>query len=70
VDEGYGRYVEVRTWSRRDYMIQMVMLDGVGWFTASEAVSSVAIEHPEWDMAEARTWEEWQELLGNGRNKK
>jgi hypothetical protein len=26
---------------------------------ADEAVSSVAIEHPEWDMDEARTWNEW-----------
>lgn len=27
---------------------------------AAEAVASTAIEHPEWDMGESRTWAEWE----------
>lgn len=27
---------------------------------AAEAVASTAIEHPEWNMDEKRTWEEWE----------
>lgn len=26
----------------------------------SEAVASTAMEHPEWDMDEERTWDEWE----------
>ena len=31
----------------------------VGLLMAVEAVASTALEHPEWDMDEERTWEEW-----------
>lgn len=27
---------------------------------AAEAVASTAIEHPEWNMDERRTWAEWE----------
>ena len=29
-------------------------------FIAAEAVASTAIEHPEWDMDEVRSWDEWE----------
>ena len=32
----------------------------VGLFVAAEAVATTAIEHPEWDMDEVRTWAEWE----------
>lgn len=49
-----------RTWSRRAYLLMAALLAGADTFTAIEAVSSTAIEHPEWDMDEFRTWDEWQ----------
>lgn len=50
--------------TRRMYLILKVLEkdDQVGWGLASEAVASVAIEHPEWDMDEEKTWEEWEEV--------
>jgi hypothetical protein len=29
-------------------------------FIAAEAVATTAMEHPEWDMDEERTWAEWE----------
>jgi hypothetical protein len=50
------------TLSRRNYLtIKATIEGGVGVFAAIEAVSSVAMEHPEWDMEEKRTWKEWEE---------
>lgn len=46
-------------WTRRQYLRTQVILHGAPLFMAEEAVSSVAIEHPEWDMDETRTWNEW-----------
>lgn len=31
----------------------------VSWHLAAEAVSSTAIEHPEWDLNERRSWDQW-----------
>lgn len=32
----------------------------VDWMIIAEAVASTAIEHPEWDMDEQRTFDEWE----------
>jgi hypothetical protein len=45
---------------RRTWLIMSAMHAGADMFMAREAVASVAIEHPEWDMDEERTWSEWQ----------
>lgn len=46
-------------WTRRQYLRAQVILHGAPVLMADEAVSSVAIEHPEWDMDETRMWNEW-----------
>lgn len=48
--------------SRRAYLIQSAILNGAGIFDALEAVSSVALAHPEIDMAELATWQEWESM--------
>ena len=45
--------------TRRQYYICEAIIAGADVFTAVEAVSSTAIEHPEWDMDEERTWADW-----------
>jgi len=30
-----------------------------------EAVASTALEHPEWDMDEERTWDEWEAVTSD-----
>jgi hypothetical protein len=48
--------------TRRGYLILRAMQEaGCGYPLASEAVASVAIEHPEWDMEQKKTWSEWEE---------
>jgi hypothetical protein len=41
------------------------------FFMAVEAVAAMAIEHPEWDMDETKTWNQWEKqrhrLVGAGR---
>lgn len=49
-----------RTFTRRDYLIYSAVMEGTHALTAIEAVSSTALEHPEWDMDERMTWEEWE----------
>lgn len=53
--------------SRRTYLELKAMQEHApadfglaGVFLAIEAVASTAIEHPEWDMDERRTWAEWE----------
>lgn len=46
--------------TRRRYLILKALDRGAGLFTAQEAVASVAMEHPEWDMNEIKTWDEWE----------
>lgn len=46
--------------TRRRYLTLKAMQSGAGIFLAAEAVASTAIEHPEWDMDEVRTWNEWE----------
>jgi hypothetical protein len=48
------------TLTRRRYLLLKAMEGGAGILIAVEAVSSVMIEHPEWDMDEERTWDEWR----------
>lgn len=47
--------------TRRAYLMFKAMEDGAGPFVAAEAVSSTALEHPEWDMDEERSWDEWEQ---------
>ena len=47
--------------SQRTYLVLKAMeVPGTKYPVALEAVASTAIEHPEWDMDELRTWEEWE----------
>lgn len=43
----------------RQWLTYQALLHGAEWPTVIEAVSSAAIEHPEWDMDETHTWDEW-----------
>lgn len=45
--------------TRRTYLVMRTIMHGSGIGLAIEAVASTAIEHPEWDMDEKRTWEDW-----------
>lgn len=49
-----------RMLSRRRFLFCQAVLAGAGTFLAIEAVASTALEHPEWDMTEERTWGEWE----------
>jgi hypothetical protein len=53
-----GRVAPLLT--RREYLIAVACLAGAPVFMAAEAVASTAVEHPEWDMDERRTWREWE----------
>lgn len=47
--------------SRRVYLILAAMHQSrCGYGMAAEAVSSVALEHPDWDLSEERSWEDWE----------
>jgi hypothetical protein len=46
--------------TRRQWLTRRAIMSGAAPFGAVEAVSSVAIEHPEWDMDESKTWAEWE----------
>lgn len=46
--------------TRRQWLTYSAILDGATFTLAIEAVASTAIEHPEWDMTEQRTWPEWE----------
>ena len=47
-------------YTRRVWLIIQAMHAGVAWQQAEEAVATTAIEHPEWDMTETRTWVGWE----------
>lgn len=49
------------TFTRRQYLMIRAMEVAGSPFLAIEAVSSTAIEHPEWDMNERKTWAEWEQ---------
>jgi hypothetical protein len=48
--------------TRREFLTMQVFLAGSSFFTAVEAVSSVALSHPELDMDEQHTWPEWEKM--------
>lgn len=47
--------------TRLQYLMRKAVMEGASVFVAYEAVHSVALEHPEWDLNEERTWEEWEQ---------
>jgi hypothetical protein len=51
-----------QTFSRRQFLTYQAVMNGADIYTAIEAVASTAIEHPEWDMEEELTWEQWENL--------
>ena len=46
--------------TRREYLTIKALAGGATWFMAIEAVSSTALAHPEWDMTETKTYNEWE----------
>lgn len=46
-------------YTRRQFLTYYLVMDGTGFFAAREVVSAAAAEHPEWDMDEEFTWDEW-----------
>lgn len=46
--------------SRRQFLTYNAIVSGAPWGLALEAVSTTALEHPEWDMDEQMTWAEWE----------
>jgi len=56
-----------RTFTRREWLTRRAIMSGAAPMLAKEAVSSTAIEHPEWDMdGEHKTMAEW-EIAENNR---
>jgi hypothetical protein len=51
---------EPLTLTRRQYLLAQASLRSTGLFLAIEAVATTALEHPEWDMDEQKTWVEWE----------
>lgn len=49
------------TYTRRQYLMYRLIMDGTPAVAATEAVTSTAAEHPEWDMDEEHTFAEWEE---------
>lgn len=45
----------------RQYLLMDLLADGVDWSIAMEAIHSTAIEFPDWDLDEKRTWAEWDQ---------
>ena len=48
------------TITRHRYLVIRALMGGADIILATKAVASTAIEHPEWDMEERRTWDEWE----------
>ncbi len=46
--------------TRREWMTTRLLLADAPPLLAIEAVASTALAHPEWDMDETRTWDEWE----------
>lgn len=46
--------------TRREYLTRKALLAGTDVWIVTEAVASTALAHPEWDMDEERTWDEWE----------
>lgn len=62
--------------TRRQYLIiksavtayPLNKITWVQWLQTTEAVASVALEHPEWDMNEVKTFIEWEEVNNDTSN--
>lgn len=50
---------EPKAITRREYLMTEILRRGYPWIVAREAISSTAIEHPDWDMDERRTYIDW-----------
>lgn len=48
--------------TKREYLVVKAIFGGASYLLAVEAVASTAIEHPEWDMEETKTFDEWEAL--------
>lgn len=46
--------------TRRAWLIAQAVMAGADTYLALEAVSSTALAHPDWDMGERRTLDEWE----------
>jgi hypothetical protein len=53
---------EPKRYTRHQFMVYRLVMEGTPVFSAVEAVSSTALEHPDWDMDETFTWAEWERL--------
>lgn len=60
-----GKVETERLYTRRQWLVRHALLSGAPPSLATEAVSSTALEHPEWDMDEEKTLTEW-EMMGGG----
>ena len=49
-----------RPMTRREYLAARAIIAGANPWFIREAVASTAMEHPEWDMDEVKTWDEWE----------
>jgi hypothetical protein len=59
-DDRTERQVNERTYTRREWLTRHAIMNGATPGMAREAISSTAIEHPEWDMdGEKKTLTEW-----------
>jgi hypothetical protein len=46
--------------TKREYLVVKAIFGGATYLQAKEAVDSTALEHPEWDLNEAKTFDEWE----------
>lgn len=58
--------IDLEHLTRREYLLLNAFAAGAYILTAQEAVASVAIEHPEWDMDEVHSLDEWDEIMKGG----
>lgn len=52
----FRQYMTIRALTRAHGVTEHTWAN---WAIATEAVSTTALEHPEWDMDETDTWEGW-----------
>ena len=58
----YGDSVDNEAMTREQYLLITLLktLGSINVARAREAVHSTALAHPEWDMQEIKTWDEWE----------
>lgn len=52
--------------TRRQFLIFRSVERGAAPFLAEEAVANTALAHPEWDMNEKRSWDDWLNAVEQG----